>query len=101
MKTKHPALELPIRSKLNMLDDMIQIIHCLHTGKRKEAEKWMDDLKVRALFLDESIQHKVLIFCEQILFQYDYDPWHKVTREVQAAADELIETMGFFDKPNG
>lgn len=77
-----------------MLEDIIQIILCLHTGNRHVANLLLDDLKTRAMFLDEQIQQDVLIFCEQIDFQYDYDPWHKVTIEVQRAADRLIESMG-------
>ncbi len=79
-----------------MLDDIVQIIRCLHTGIRGEADALIHDLKSRALFLDEQIQQDVLMFCEQIHFQYDYDPWHKVTPEVQKAADKLIEDLGFF-----
>lgn len=91
----HPSHELPIRSKLEMLDDIVQIIHYLHTGKRKAADPLIDDLKTRSMFLDERIQQDVLIFAEQVYFQYDYDPWHKVTPDVQKAADRLIEDLGF------
>lgn len=92
---KHPSHELPIRSKLEMLDDIVQIIYYLHTGQRKFAEPLLDDLKTRSIFLDEQLQHDVLIFAEQVCFQYDYDPWHKVTSEVQKAADNLIKDLGF------
>lgn len=95
MKIKHPALELPIRSKLDMLDDIVQVIRYLHVGNRGAAEKLLDDLKIRALFLEEPIQKSVLEFSEQILFQYTYDPWHKVTRDIQKSADQLIEELGF------
>lgn len=91
----HPSHELPIRSKLEMLDDIVQIIHYLHIGKRKAADPLIDDLKIRSMFLDEQIQHDVLIFAEQVYFQYDYDPWHKITPDVQKAADRLIEDLGF------
>lgn len=93
--SKHPALELPIRSKLEMLDDIVQIIRYLHWGNRKRADQFLDDLKMRSTFMDEAIQGAVLIFAEQVHFQYDYDPWHKVTLEVQKAADRLIENLGF------
>lgn len=93
--TKHPALELPIRSKLDMLDDIVQIIHYLHSGDRKLADPLIDDLKIRSMFLDETIQQNVLIFSEQVQFQYAYDPWHKVTPDVQKATDKLIEELGF------
>ena len=92
---KHPAQELPIRSKLEMLDDIVQIIHYLHEGKREKANPLIDDLKIRSLFMDALIQQDVLIFSEQVCFQYDYDPWHKVTSEVQKAADKLIDDLGF------
>ena len=94
----HPAHELPIRSKLQMLDDIVQIIYYLHTGQRKAAEELLEDLKTRALFLDESIQHNVLIFAEQVCFQYDYDRNHNVTVDVTRAADNLIKELGFSPK---
>jgi hypothetical protein len=92
---KHPGLEIPIRSKLDMLDDIAHIIRYLHTGERKLADPLINDLKVRSTFLEEPIQQAVLIFSEQVHFQYDYDPWHKVTSDVQKAADQLIEELGF------
>lgn len=91
----HPAHELPIRSKLEMLDDIVQIIHYLHTGKRSSADPLIDDLKIRSLFFEPEIQRDVLMFVDQVHFQYDYDPWHKVTPDVQRAADRLIEDLGF------
>jgi len=92
---KHPSHELPFRSKLEMLSDVVQIIRYLHVGARSKADPLIDDLKTRALFFDEQVQHAVLIFAEQIHFQYDYDPWHKVTPEVVQAADQLINDLGF------
>lgn len=91
---KHPSHELRIRSKFEMVDDVIQIIHYLHTGERKKADPLIDDLKTRALFFEDPIQQDVLIFAEQIHFQYDYDPWHKVTPEIAKAADQLISDLG-------
>ena len=92
---KHPALELPIRSKLEMVSDIIQIIQHLQAGRRRSADPLIDDLKLRSLFLDEQIQNAVLIFSEQVHFQYAYDPYHKVTPDVEKAADNLIENLGF------
>lgn len=92
---KHPSHELPMRSKLDMLDDIVQIIHYLHTGERKLADPLIDDLKIRSMFMDEKVQREVLIFSEQVQFQYAYDPWHKVTPDVQKAADKLIKDLGF------
>jgi hypothetical protein len=93
---KHISHELPIRSKLKMLDNIAQIIHHLHAGTpRKETDQLINDLKARSIFLGEEVQRDVLIFAEQVQFQYDYDPWHKVTPEVQKAADRLIEDLGF------
>lgn len=96
---KHPSHELPIRSKLDMLDDVVKIIHYLHEGDRAAADHLIDDLKTRAIYLDEKIQQDVLIFSEQVQFQYDYDPWHKVTLDVQTAADQLISDLGFYYPP--
>jgi hypothetical protein len=92
---KHLFYELPIRSKLTMLNDIVQIIRYLHMGIREPTHSLLHDLRARALLLDEQIQHDVLAFISQIEFQYDYDPWHKITPEVQMAADRLIEDLGF------
>lgn len=99
---KHISHELPIRSKLKMLDHIIRIIRCLHTGApRSVSDPLINDLKARSAFLDEDVQRDVLIFAEQVHFQYDYDPWHKVTPDVQKAADQLIHDLGFFQPFKG
>jgi hypothetical protein len=82
-----------------MLDDIVQVIHYLHTGRRRAADPLLDDLKIRAIYFDERVQQDVLIFAEQVYFQYSYDPWHKVTADVQRAADRLIEDLGFSIQP--
>lgn len=87
--------ELPIRSKLQMIEDIIETIRALHKGEKEKADIFLEDLKKRALFLDPDIQNSVLIFSEQVAFQYAYDPWHKVTPDIQRAADHLIEDLGF------
>jgi|SRR5579872_883002 len=92
---KNHFRELPVRSKSEMLEDIIKILHCLHTGQRSAAIPLIEDLKTRSLFLREEIQQDVLIFAEQVLFQYDYDPWHKITPDVQKAADRLIADLGY------
>jgi hypothetical protein len=92
---KHHSRELPIRSKLAMVQDIGQIICYLHTGQRSAADLLIEDLKTRSVFMDEDIQQDVLSFSEQVCFQYDYDPWHQVTLNIQRAADKLIEDLGF------
>lgn len=92
---KHPALELPIRSKLDMLNDIVQIICYLHEGHRKAGDRYIYDLKIRSLFFDPEIQNRVLVFTDQVHFQFNFDPDHKVTTEIQEAADHLIESLGF------
>lgn len=92
---KYPGLELPIRSKIQMVEEIVQILKFLHEGKKGEADPLLDDLRLRALFLDEEIQKGVLIFSNQVQFQYSYDPFHKITPEVEVAADRLIEDLGF------
>lgn len=92
---KHLSQELPIRSKLEMAKDIGQIVHCLHSGQRSAADLLIEDLKTRAIYMDEDIQQSVLMFVEQVQFQYDYDAWHLVTHDVQKAADKLIENLGF------
>lgn len=94
MKENHPH-EIPLRSKQAMLDDIAQIVHYLHTGQRSSADLLIEDLKTRSLSFDPQIQQDVLIFAEQVHFQYDYDPWHKVTPDVEKAADKLIHDLGF------
>lgn len=87
--------DLPIRSKVEIVEKMALILRYLHEGKRDLAAPLIEELKVRSIFLGETIQQDVLAFIGQVLFQYDYDPWHKVTIEVRKAADRLIEDMGF------
>lgn len=89
--------ELPIRSKRTMLQNIARIIRHLHAGERLSADRLIDDLKTRSVFLDEQIQQDVLIFAEQVQFQYDYDPNHLITKDIQKAADKLIEDLGFFN----
>lgn len=91
----HPSQELPFRSKLEMAEDIAQIIQCLHTGQRSAADLLIEELKTRSIFLDEKIQQDVLMFSEQVQFQYDYDPWHLVTGDIKKAADRLLEDLGF------
>lgn len=83
-----------------MLNDITQIIYYLHIGNRKAADEFIKDLKIRSTFLEETVQSQVLIFVEQIHFQYEYDPNHKVTLEVQQTADKLIEELGFRSPPD-
>ncbi len=78
-----------------MLDDIVQIIHYLHEGERAKADPLIDDLKTRAIHLDDQVQQDVLMFAGQVHFQYDYDPSHNVTPDVQKAADRLIQDLGF------
>jgi hypothetical protein len=91
-----PFHELPIRSKTEMVNDIIEIIRCLHRGRRTTSDRLVEDLKARCAFLDETIQQDVLIFVEQVQFQQVYDPWHRVTPEVEQAADRLIQDLGFY-----
>jgi len=92
---KHSPQQLPIRSKIEMAKDIGQIIQCLHSGQRSAADLLIEDLKTRAVYMDEEIQQSVLMFAEQVQFQYDYDLWHLMTPDVQKAADKLIENLGF------
>lgn len=92
---KHPSRELPIRSKLEMIHDISEAIVSLHKGEKMQSDLYLEDLKARSLFFDPQIQQDVLILCEQIEFQYAYDPWHKITPEIRRAADKLIEDLGF------
>lgn len=81
-------------SKRELAAHIAQIIKYLHEGRRSAADLLIEDLKASSLFLDSKTQEDVLIFSEQVQFQYDYDPWHKVTPDVQQAADRLIKDLG-------
>ena len=95
---KHLSQELPIRAKLEMAQDVAEVIVCLGHGRQLEAEKLLQDLKARALYFDESVQQNVLVFAEQVQFQLAYDP--SVTHEVQRAANLLLESLGWVAPPN-
>lgn len=95
---KDPHRELPIRIKLEMAKDVAQIVQHLHQGQRSAADLLIEDLKTRSLFLSADVQQDVLAFAAQVQFQYDYDPWHRMTPEVQRAADQLLEDLGWFSR---
>jgi hypothetical protein len=87
--------QLPIRSKVEVAEDIGFIIHCLADGKLKAANHKIEELKNHSIYLDEQVQGDVLEFSEAVDFQSAYDPWHLVTPEIQKAADRLIEDLGF------
>ena len=87
--------EDPSLSKSIMCEDVAHIIYHLHHGQRSLGDSLIEDLKTRSLLLEDKIQQDVLMFSSQVQFQYDYDPWHKVTPEVQEAADHLLEDLGY------
>jgi hypothetical protein len=86
--------QIPLRAKLDIVQEIAEVICLLHKGDQEAADKILKEMKIRSIFLDEEIQRNVLIFAEQVDFQYDYDPWHKVTPDVQRAADQLINSLG-------
>jgi hypothetical protein len=89
--------ELPIRAKKEMARDIANIIQCLHQGRQEKAAELIEFLKIRSVHLPEQIQQDVLAFAEQIQFQFAYDPWHKVTYDIQMAADNLLEDLGLIN----
>lgn len=80
-------------SKMEMEEDIAKIIYHLHYGNRVLGDIFIDNLKANAIHMEFKIQQDVLIFAEQVHFQHDYDPWHKVTPEVQTAADQLLSDL--------
>ena len=93
----HKFPELPIRAKKEMARDVATIIRFLHLGLADKATELIQDLKIRSIHLSEQIQQDVLAFAEQVQFQFAYDPWHKVTPNVQIAADNLLEDLGLIN----
>jgi len=91
----NPKGELPIRSKVAIRENIVKALQYMTEGNRMALESLIEDLKNRAIYLDETIQQDVLIFAEQVQFQYDYDPWHKITPDIKKAADRLIEDLGW------
>ena len=85
--------ELSIRSKCEMIRDVGKTLAYLHWGKGKELDAAIEDLKIRSIYLEEEVQQNVLMFAEQVYFQYRYDPWHRVNENVTLAADRLIQTL--------
>lgn len=83
----------PSRSKKNMKKGIARIVYYLHNGERSLGDQCIRDLKALSIDLDDKIQQDVLMFVGQVYFQYDYDPWHKVTPEVQKAADRLLRDL--------
>jgi len=89
---------LPIRLKLGIINCIEQIVHNLHMGK--DLTPYIEMMKRNALLLDEEIQRDVLRFVEIVQFQAVYDPFHRLTQEVQNTADRLIEDLGFVPPKN-
>jgi len=87
--------ELPIRSKIEAAQEIGQIIHYMTNGQESKVNELIEDLKNRSIYLDEKIQGDVLIFAETIQFQQTYDQWHQITPEIEKAANQLIEDLGF------
>ena len=92
--------ELPIRSKIEVAQEIGQIIHYLTQGQESKVNELIEDLKNRSIYLDEKIQGDVLIFAETIQFQQSYDPWHQITPEIEKSANQLIEDLGFIPPQN-
>lgn len=80
-------------SKSEMKEDIAKIIFHLHHGNRVLGDVFIDNLKAHAVHMEAKIQQDVLNFAEQVHFQHDYDPWHKVTPDVQIAADQLLKDL--------
>lgn len=91
---KNHRRELPVQAKMKMAEGIAKIIGHLHRGEREKSDLLLEELKERAVYMPEDIQQDVLMFSEAIQFQYDYDPWHKVSEEVQKTANRLIEALG-------
>ena len=48
--------ELPIRSKIEVAQEVGQIIRCLALGQQSRVNTLIDELKNRSIYLDEKIQ---------------------------------------------
>lgn len=79
--------------KILMKEDVVLTMHHLHYGERSLSDLCLEDLKIQSVHFNDKIQQDVLNFAEQVEFQFDYDPWHKITPEVQQAADQLLKDL--------
>jgi hypothetical protein len=87
--------QLPIHSKKRIADGVEEVLHCLHTGQRSATDLLLEGLKSDSLYLEDPIQQDILKFAEAVQFQAVYDDWHRITPEVEEAANRLIEDLGF------
>lgn len=78
-----------------MIKDISEIVQCLYSGQASATNLLIEDLRKRSLFLDDQIQQDVLMFIEQLEFQKLYDSSLIFTKNIQLAADKLIEDLGF------
>jgi hypothetical protein len=85
--------KLPIRLKVELIESLREIIVCLHEKRIFEMDRLAEEIKKRALFLEEEIQGGVLRFIELVQFQGKYDS--VITEEIQQEADRLIGGLGF------
>jgi hypothetical protein len=92
---KNYRKELPIRSKIDLAQEVGQIIHDLSVGKESSVEALIEQMKNQSIDLDETIQGDVLVFSEAVQYQLAYDPWHEITPEIERAANQLIRDLGF------
>ena len=86
---------LPIRSKKQIAERIGEVLHCLHTGQRSATDLLLEELKSDSIYLEDPIQQDALQFAEAVQFQAVYDEWHRITPEVEQAANRLIEALGF------
>ena len=89
-------MKLPIRSKLEMIQDVSEILLALHDGDRDLLERLVIDLKGHALCFDDMVQRDVLQFSENVQFQLLVDPNRLITADIEKAADRLVEDLGFY-----
>ena len=56
--------ELPIRSKIDVAAEIGDILQDFQTGQKTRVEHLIEDLKMRSIYLDESLQEDILAFAD-------------------------------------
>lgn len=91
---KHYHRIPPIRTRVDLAHEIGQVIHHLQAGELTAANYLIEGLKSRFSSLSPFIQKDLRIFAEAVQFQADYDPWHIITPEIEAAAEQLVVDLG-------
>lgn len=81
-----------MKSKEQVIKDIVKIIRYLHEGKLEKIDPLLDMLKKNIEKSD--FEEDGIDFIQQVEFQKDYDHNHLLTKEIKDTADKLLKDLG-------